>query len=96
MSPTGGWLLDLLVGASFLVGGVVGRVRRPASRTGPLLVATGLAWYLGTAAELGLLGMASAALLLLHRGVLLHAIVSFPSGRLSGRLSSGCLSRPGT
>jgi signal transduction histidine kinase len=82
MSPTGGWLLDLLVGASFLVGGVVGRIRRPASRTGPLLLATGFAWFLGTAAELGLLRVASAALLLLHRGVLLHAIVSFPSGRL--------------
>jgi signal transduction histidine kinase len=83
MSPTGGWLPDLLVGASFLVGGVMGRVRRPASWTGPLLVATGLAWFLGTAAELGLVGGASAALLFLHRGVLLHTIMSFPSGRLS-------------
>jgi signal transduction histidine kinase len=82
MSPTGGWLLDLLVGASFLVGGVVGRVRRPASRTGPLLAATGLAWFLGTAAEVGLVGRVSAALLFLHRGVLLHTVVSFASGRL--------------
>jgi signal transduction histidine kinase len=83
-SAPGGWLLDLLVGGTFLAGGFIGHVRRPASSTGLLLAATGLAWFLGD-----LVWPASDALSWvatetrwLHRGVLLHTIVSFASGRL--------------
>lgn len=47
-SPPGGWPLDLLVGGTFLAGGLVGHLRRPASWTGLLLAATGLAWFLGS------------------------------------------------
>jgi signal transduction histidine kinase len=83
-APPGGWPLDLLVGATFLAGGLVGHRRRPASSTGLLLAATGLAWFLGNLRWVGT-GAASwiaAEALWLHRGVLLHTIVSFASGRL--------------
>jgi signal transduction histidine kinase len=83
-SPPGGWPLDLLVGGTFLAGGLVGHVRRPASSTGLLLAATGLAWFLGNLAWVGTgaLSWIAAEALWLHRGVLLHAIVSFAGGRL--------------
>jgi signal transduction histidine kinase len=86
-SPPGWWLLDLLVGGAFLAGGLIGHVRRPASGTGLLLVATGFAWFLGNLAYLGTgaLSWIAAEALWLHRGVLLHAIVSFATG---GRLRS--------
>jgi signal transduction histidine kinase len=83
-APVGGWPLDLLVGGTFLAGGLVGHRRRPASSTGLLLAATGLAWFLGNLVlvSTGVLSWVAAETLWLHRGVLLHAIVSFASGRL--------------
>jgi signal transduction histidine kinase len=83
-SPPRGWPLDLLVGGTFLAGGLVGQVRRPASSTGLLLAATGLAWFLGNLVWMGTgaLSWIAAEALWLHRGVLLHAIMSFASGRL--------------
>jgi signal transduction histidine kinase len=83
-APVGGWPLDLLVGGTFLAGGLVGHRRRPASSTGLLLAATGLAWFLGNLdlVSTGVLSWVAAEVLWLHRGVLLHAIVSFASGRL--------------
>jgi signal transduction histidine kinase len=83
-APVGGWPLDLLVGGTFLAGGLVGHRRRPASSTGLLLAATGLAWFLGNLVlvNTGVLSWVAAEALWLHRGVLLHAIVGFPSGQL--------------
>ena len=43
------WVLtDLLPGIAFLVCGLVAWRRRPDNRIGPLMVATGFAWYVGT------------------------------------------------
>jgi signal transduction histidine kinase len=83
-SPPGGWPMDLLVGASFLACGLFGQVRRPGSSTGLLLAATGLTWFLGNLVWVGTgaLSWIAAEALWLHRGVLLHAIVSYASGRL--------------
>ena len=48
LGDPGQWMPDLLVGWTFVAGGLAGWWRRPGSGTGPLLVATGYAWFLGS------------------------------------------------
>ena len=67
---------DLAVGWALLISGAVAWERRPQSRTGMLLVATGAAWFLGTVFPPGIY---------LHRVLLVHTILSYPTGRLTGR-----------
>src|SRR5512134_3763672 len=44
-----GWVaLDIVPGIAFLVAGQVAWHRRPGTRIGPLMVAAGFAWYVGT------------------------------------------------
>ena len=69
---------DLLVGWVLIGSGLLAWERRGDSRVGPLLAATGVAWFLGSFWT---------AALYLHRGPLVHALLSFPSGRLSGRVA---------
>ena len=78
---------DFVVGLALVVCGVAAWFWRSGSRIGPLLVAAGFAWFLGTfagssidaAAEVG------AVFVTLHRGPLVHAVLSYPTGRLGGR-----------
>jgi signal transduction histidine kinase len=70
------WLPDLLVGWALVACGLLTQARRPASRVGLLLLATGLAWFVGNV---------SGSLVYLHRGVLVHLIVTFPDGRATSR-----------
>jgi hypothetical protein len=65
---------DFGVGLVFVVGGAL--VLRRSTATGALLAATGLAWFLG-----GFLSW----LVFLHRGPLVHLLLSFPRGRLESR-----------
>jgi energy-converting hydrogenase Eha subunit C len=62
---------------------------RPRSRVGLLLALTGFAWFLGTlaASDIELIAALGAAMLTIHRGPLFHAIIGYPSGRLSDRLA---------
>jgi signal transduction histidine kinase len=69
---------DLAVGWALIGCGLVAWERRRALRFGPLLAAAGSAWFLGTFAT---------AALYLHRGPLVHALLSYPSGRLSRPLA---------
>jgi signal transduction histidine kinase len=69
---------DLVVGCVLVACGSLGWDRRPASRVGALLCATGFAWFLGTLFE---------PALFLHRGPLVHLLLSYPSGRLPSRLA---------
>jgi signal transduction histidine kinase len=69
---------DLAVGWALMGCGFVAWERRPALRFGPLMVAAGTTWFLGTFAT---------AALYLHRGPLVHALLSYPSGRLSRPLA---------
>ena len=69
---------DLTVGWTLVGCGLVAWERRPALRFGPLMVAAGGAWFLGTYAT---------AALYLHRGPLVHALLSYPTGRLSRPLA---------
>jgi signal transduction histidine kinase len=75
---------DLVVGFVLVGCGLVAWSRRPQSRTGLLLALSGIAWFLGTFAASGDSGYADfgALFLTLHRGLLVHALLSYPSGRL--------------
>ena len=70
------WLPDLIVGWTLVGCGLVAAVRRPGNRCGVLLAAAGLAWFLGNFSD---------QLVYLHRGVLVHVIVTFPDGRAVSR-----------
>jgi signal transduction histidine kinase len=73
----GGAAADLAVGFVLIGLGLVAWQRRGSSAVGPLMAASGFAWFLG--------GFATWALYL-HRGPLVHLVVSYPSGRPRSRL----------
>jgi signal transduction histidine kinase len=77
---------DFVVGLILIGCGVVAWSRRPESWTGLFLALSGLTWYLGTFAASGRSGYADfgALFLTLHRGLLVHALLSYPTGRLEG------------
>jgi hypothetical protein len=68
---------DAIVGLAFIGLGVVASERRPSSRSGFLMAATGFAWLAGSFAS---------AVLFLHRGPLVHLLLGYPRGRLRSRL----------
>jgi signal transduction histidine kinase len=78
---------DLAVGYAFIACGLIGWSRRPSSRVGALLTLTGFAWFAGTLAgsDIAAVAATGAAMLTLHRGPLIHAIIGYPSGRPPGR-----------
>jgi signal transduction histidine kinase len=73
----GGWMPDLLTGWCLIGCGLAGWARRPQSRSGLLLVAAGFAWFVP---DLGVLA------LYLHRGPLVQLVLTYPKGRVSGRV----------
>jgi signal transduction histidine kinase len=79
----GEWLPDLTTGWTLIACGLVGWARRPESRSGPLLAATGFAWFAAN-----LLGDEA---LYLHRGPLIHLTLSYPYGRIDSRLERGAV-----
>src|SRR5262245_22586137 len=66
-----------MAGWVFLACGLLAWSKRPESQSGVLMVATGVAWFAGTFFD---------QLVYLHRGPLVHLVLSYPSGRLKGRL----------
>jgi hypothetical protein len=80
---------DLVVGWTFVGAGLVARWRCPGSRTGLLMIAEGLTWYIGNLQGAGLpfLVAAGAWLESLNDAVLCHLVLSFPTGRLDTRLA---------
>jgi len=87
------WLLpETAVGVSFVAAGVAGMVRRPASRVGALMVATGLAWFaptVGFLIPLGIFWSLSINFGSLYLVLLAQLFVSFPTGRLRTRWDRG-------
>jgi signal transduction histidine kinase len=79
---------DFVVGASLLVSGELCRRRRPQSHIGLLLIAAGFAWFLGSFASSSFdsVAGAGAVFVALHRGPLVHAVLSYPNGWLRDRL----------
>ena len=82
------WIPDLAVGWTFIGCGLVAWARRPESRTGPLMAATGFTWFLGNFAQVGMAALAwvAAHLVYLHRGPLVQLVLTYPSGRPASRL----------
>ena len=70
------WLPDLLVGWTLIASGLVGWSRKPAAATGPLLAATGFAWFAPNFAS---------ETLYMHRGPLVHLVLTFPYARPGSR-----------
>jgi signal transduction histidine kinase len=68
--------LDVAAGLSFLVAGIAAWTL--SRRSALLLVAAGLAWFLGGIVD---------PLLLIHRPLMLHAALAYPTGRLPGRFA---------
>jgi signal transduction histidine kinase len=75
-SRPGRWLPDLITGWVLIGCGLIGRSVRPGSRSGPLIAATGFAWFAGNF---------TAAAIYLHRGPLVHVVLSYPGAVLAPR-----------
>jgi signal transduction histidine kinase len=89
----GGWLPDLLTGWCLIGCGLAGWARRPQSRSGGLLAAAGFAWFVPdfAATGVGALGWLSAHALYLHRGPLVQLVLTYPWGRVRGRLEGAAV-----
>jgi signal transduction histidine kinase len=87
------WIPDLAVGWTFIGCGLVASSRRPESRTGALLAATGFTWFVGNFANVGAAAVAwlAAHLVYLHRGLLVQLVLAYPSGRPASRLVRGAI-----
>jgi signal transduction histidine kinase len=87
------WIPDLAVGWTFVGCGLVAWARRPESRTGPLMAATGCTWFLWNFASVGVAVVAwvAAHLVYLHRGALVHLALTYPSGRPGSRPVRGAV-----
>ena len=77
----GDWLPDLATGWTLIACGLLAWSRRPESRSGALLAASGFAWFAANFTEQALY---------LHRGPLIQLVLSYPTGRLSGRVVPDC------
>jgi signal transduction histidine kinase len=82
------WVPDLVTGWALIACGLVAWSRRPESRSGALLAATGFSWFLGNFADAGFapVDWLGAHALYLYRGPLVHLLVTYPSGRAFSRL----------
>jgi signal transduction histidine kinase len=75
-------LADLAVGGTFLVGGLLVWLRRRTLLPALLLALVGGCWFLGNLQGLpGLVGAAAGFATYLHRGPLIHLVLTLPSGR---------------
>ena len=82
------WVPDLVTGWTLIACGLVAWSRRPGSRTGALMVATGFSWFFGNFAntDVGAVDWLGANGLYFYRGPLIHLLITYPSGRLFSRL----------
>jgi signal transduction histidine kinase len=70
---------DLGAGLALMIGGAAAWARRPGSRSGPLSVVAGVAWFAGDLTDV---------LLYAHRGPLVHLLLSYPQGRVDSRAAA--------
>jgi hypothetical protein len=92
-SQPGQWIPDLAVGWAFIGCGLIAAWKRSVSRTGWLMVATGFTWFVGNFFEVGLPAVAwvAAHAVYLHRGPLVHLLLSYPSGRTTSRVTQAAI-----
>ena len=81
------WIPDLVTGWALIGCGLVAWRGRPESRVGVLLAASGFCWFLGNFARSDVTAIALVArhAVYVHRGTLVNAILSYPTGRTSSR-----------
>ena len=85
-------LMDLAVGSAFLVGGLLVWLRRRIVLPSALLALVGVTWFLGNLQGVpGLVGTAAGFATYLHRGPLIHLVLTFPSGRARSRALAGAV-----
>jgi len=84
----GSWVPDLLAGWAMIGCGLAGWARRPQSRSGVLLAAAGFAWFVPDFAATGVspVGWLGAHALYLYRGPLVQLVLTYPQGRVRGRV----------
>jgi signal transduction histidine kinase len=89
----GHWIPDLAVGWCLIGCGFIASIRRPESRSGVLMSATGFAWFLGNFAGVGVdvVAWAAAHALYLHRGPLFQLLLTYPSGRRPSRVTGAAI-----
>jgi signal transduction histidine kinase len=77
------WVPDLVAGWTLIAAGLVAWHGRPESRVGWLLVASGFTWFVGNFSGVGTEWVAWSAAhgVYVHRGPLIHSVVTFPTGR---------------
>jgi signal transduction histidine kinase len=82
-------VLVLLIGWSFIGTGLFAWYQRPSNRIGALMTAVGFTWFLSMLSFANLPGLFIAGAILgsLPIGILIHMVLSFPSGRVEGRLA---------
>jgi signal transduction histidine kinase len=87
------WIPDLAVGWIFIGCGLIATWKRLESRVGWLMVATGFMWFLGNFSEVDVPAIAwiAAHAVYLHRGPLVHILLSYPSGRTTSRVTQGAI-----
>ena len=87
------WVPDLAVGWTLIGCGLIAWARRPETRAGPLMAATGYSWFLWNFAQVDVAAVAWVAghLLYLHRGPLVHLVLTYPSGRPGSPLVRGAV-----
>jgi signal transduction histidine kinase len=90
-SPWPTWILICVpvFASSFIVAGILAATRRPGSRMGALLVATGLVWLLAELSNSEVPALTAAGMILatVPLAMVFHLLLAFPSGRLRGRAS---------
>jgi signal transduction histidine kinase len=83
------WLLgDFIGGWTFLLTGAIAWARRPESRIGPLLVAIGLTWFVGTYGRVPdvTVGHVARSFQGFYEPLLGILVLAYPTGRLPGRV----------
>ena len=87
------WIPDLAVGWVFIACGLVASDRRRQSRSGLLMAATGFSWFIGNFANVGFgpIDWVASLAAYLYLGPFVHLLITYPSGRLSSRLTRGAV-----
>ena len=82
--------LDLVTGWTIALSGLIAWRRRPESRVGPLLVVSGLTWFLGNliVSEVAPVAFVGAVFLMVHRAPIFQAVLTYPTGRSSRRVEA--------
>ena len=82
------WVPDLVTGWTLIACGLAAWSRRPGSRTGVLMAASGFSWFFGNFAntDVAAVDWLGAHGLYVYRGPLIHLLITYPNGRFSSRL----------